>query len=138
MKLEEAEGNAKVQFVKAGEEQTTPTKEVDELVAQAQLLQAQNQAEAAAKRGDFGAAALCFSDASHDFAARGHVGVAAATGRLGMNYHTPGVYAQSGGSRMAMNKGLNRARAASAMAAEDHGMLRSLNIVETRGSRGAN
>jgi Ca-activated chloride channel family protein len=131
MNLETVEGNAKVQFVKTGEEQTTPTKEVDELVARAQLLQAQNQAEAAAKRGDFGAAALCFSDASMDFQRRGHVGVVAATGLLGRNYATPGVYSQTGGSRMAMNKGLNRARAASAMADEDHGMLRSLGIVET-------
>jgi hypothetical protein len=32
------EVNAKIQFVKPGEEQTTPTKAVDELVARAQLL----------------------------------------------------------------------------------------------------
>jgi hypothetical protein len=38
---------------------------------------------------------------------------------------------------MAMNKGLNRARAASAMADEDHGMLRSLGIVETNEAQDA-
>lgn len=135
MKLEEAEGNAKIQFVKAGEEQTTPTKEVDELVARAQLLQAQNQAEAAAKRGDFAAAGLCFDSMQLDFAARGHVGVAAASNLLGSNYRTPGVYAQTGGRRMGMSKGLNRARAASALADEDHGMLRSLGIVETNSAQ---
>lgn len=135
MKLEEAEGNAKVQFVKSGEEQTTPTKAVDELVARAQLLQAQNQAEAAAKRGDFAAAALCFSDAHLDFAARGHVRVAAASNLLGSNYKTPGVYSQTSGRRMGMSKGLNRARAASALADEDHVMLRSLGVVETNSAQ---
>lgn len=131
MKLEEAEGNAKVQFVKAGEEQTTPTKEVDEVVARAQLLQAQNRAEEAAKRGDFRAAALCFNSVQVDFAERGHVGVAAASNLLGRNYATPGVYAQTGGSRMGMNKGLNRAQATSALADDDHAVLRSLGLVQT-------
>lgn len=135
MKLETVESNAKVQFVKSGEEQTTPTKEVDALVARAQLLQAQNQAEAAAKRGDFATAGLCFDSLGVDFERRGHVGVAAATGRLGMNYATPGVYSASAGSRMGMNKGLNRARAASSLAKEDHGMLRSLGIVETNAAQ---
>lgn len=131
LKLETVEGNAKVQFVKAGEEQTTPTKEVDELVARAQLLQAQNQAEAAAKRGDYAAAGLCFDRLGVDFERRGHVGVAAATNRLGLNYQDAHVYSANAGSRMGMSKGLRRAKAASALADQDHGMLRSLGIVET-------
>ena len=44
------EVNAKIQFVKSGEEQTTPTKAVDELVARAQLVKVQTQAEEAATR----------------------------------------------------------------------------------------
>jgi Ca-activated chloride channel homolog len=137
MKLESAEGNAKIQFVKPGEEQTAPTKEVDELVARAQLLQAQNQAEVAAKRGDFAAAGKCFNLINESLTARGHVGVAAATGRLGMNYAAEGVYSQSAGSRMGILRGLNRAGSASAMADEDHGMLRSLGVVETNSAQDA-
>jgi Ca-activated chloride channel family protein len=126
MKLETVEGNAKVQFVKIGEEQTTPTKEVDELVARAQLLQAQNQAELAAKRGDFSAAAMGFDHL--DFESRGLVGVAAASQNLRSKYTDQQVYAKSGGSRMGLNRGLNRARAASALADEDRAVLYCANI----------
>jgi Ca-activated chloride channel family protein len=128
MKLESVEGNAKIQFVKAGEEQTQPTKAVDELVARAQLLQTQNRAEAAAQRGDYAAAGLCFDSMSVDFAARGHGGVAAATTRLRSKYTDQQVYSKSAGSRMGLNRGLNRAAAASAMADNDLKMLCDLGI----------
>lgn len=131
MQLETTEGNAKVQFVKAGEEQTTPTKEVDELVARAQLLQVQNQAEAAAQRGDYRAAALHFDSANLDFSSRGLVGVAAASHSLRSKYTDQQVYAKSAGSRMGLNRGLNRARAASAMGDKDLEMLCSLGISDT-------
>ena len=131
MQLESAEGNAKVQFVKAGEEQTTPTKEVDELVARAQLLQVQNQAEAAAQRGDYAAAGLCFDSMDASFSARGLGGVAAASHSLRSKYTDQDVYAKSAGSRMGLNRGLNRARAASAMGDKDLEMLCSLGISNT-------
>ena len=47
------ESKAKVQFVKPGEEQTAPTKEVDSIVAQAQLVRVQIEAEKAAKSGRY-------------------------------------------------------------------------------------
>lgn len=128
MKIETVEANAKVQFVKVGEEQTTPTKSVDELVARAQLLQVQNQAELAAKRGDFSAAAMSFDHLNLDFEARGLVGVASATQNLRSKYTGQEVYAKSGGSRMGLNRGLNRARAASALADADQEVLFSANI----------
>lgn len=131
MQIETAEGNAKVQFVKVGEEQTTPTKEVDELVARAQLLQVQNQAEAAAQRGDYATAGLCFDSMSANFSARGLGGVAAASHSLRSKYTDQHVYAKSAGSRMGLNRGLNRARAASAMGDKDLELLCSLGISDT-------
>lgn len=128
LRFETVEANVKVQFVKSGEEQTTPTKSVDELVARAQLLQAQNQAELAAKRGDFSAAAMGFDHLNLDFEARGLVGVAAASQNLRSKYTDQQVYAKSGGSRMGLNRGLNRARAASALADADQEVLCSANI----------
>jgi len=131
MELKIFDGNAKVQFVKAGEEQTTPTKEVDELVARAQLLQTQNQAEVAAKGGNYAAAGALFDSMNVDFAARGHVGVAAASHSLRSKYASQQIYTQSAGSRMGMNRGLNRARSASALADSDNEMLEGLGIVQT-------
>lgn len=131
MKLETVEGNAKVQFVKAGEEQTTPTKEVDELVARAQLLQIQNQAEVAAQAGNYAGAAMLFDSANLDFATRGVVGVAAASRSLRSKYTDHQVYAASAGSRMGMNRGLNRARAASALADDDVKCLEFMGISDT-------
>jgi Ca-activated chloride channel homolog len=128
MKLESVEGNAKVQFVKSGEEQKAPTKEVDELVARAQLLQVQNQAEAAAKRGDFNAAVMGFDSLGHDFEARGLIGVASASNNLRSKYASHQRYAQSAGSRMGLNRGLNRARAVSALADSDQEVLYGANI----------
>lgn len=135
MKLETVEGNAKVQFVKAGEEQTTPTKEVDELVARAQLLQVQNQAEVAAQAGNYAGAAMLFDSMGADFDHRGVIGVAAASRSLRSKYTDQHVYAASAGSRMGLNRGLNRARAASALADDDKAVLGFMGISDSTGAQ---
>ena len=104
---------------------------MDELVARAQLLQIQNQAEVAAQAGNYAGAAMLFDSANLDFATRGVVGVAAASRSLRSKYTDHQVYAASAGSRMGMNRGLNRARAASALADDDVKCLEFMGISDT-------
>ena len=117
LNLEETEAKAKIQFVKAGEEQAKPTQEVDELVARAQLVKAQVEAESAAKRGDYGAAALCFD--SLDLNERGHVRVAAMSTHMKGMYAAAPAYAASGGNRTSLRRAMNRAVGVSALADSD-------------------
>ncbi len=114
--------NAKIQFVKAGEEQTTPTKAVDELVARAQLIEAQNQAEAAAARGDYASARGLFDGLG--LADRGHLGVAAVANHVQGMYLNQTSYSSSGGNRIGMRHAMRRGVTTSALASSDAAVLR--------------
>lgn len=122
-KVEEAK--AKIQFVKPGEEQGKPTKEVDEIVARAQLTRAQTTAEAAASRGDFQMADAAFE--SLNFSERGHVGVAAVAAHVNGMYRSKGDYAKSGGNRMALRSAMLRGVGASHLDNEDREVLLQAN-----------
>jgi Ca-activated chloride channel homolog len=120
------EGNAKVQFVKAGEEQKTPTKEVDEIVARAQLVRAQVAAEAAAQRNDFSGAVMAFD--SLDFEKRGLVGVAAAASHTKGMYGSAHTYGMTAGNRVGVRRAMARGMSASHLADEDACVLRSAGV----------
>jgi Ca-activated chloride channel homolog len=62
---------AKLRFVKAGEEQDKPTKDVDQIVGMAQVAAAQVAAEEHAKKGDFKGAAAVMDAVVCSFSARG-------------------------------------------------------------------
>jgi hypothetical protein len=118
-KLEEVK--AKIQFVKAGEEQSTPTKDVDELVARAQLAKVQVVAEAAAARGEYKTAGLVFDSLSLN--ERGHVGVANMSTRMKNMYTDSHTYTASGGNRVGLRNAMRRGVGTSALAAEDAAVL---------------
>ncbi len=64
------EMKARLRFVKSGEEQVTPTFEVDKIVGLAQLVKAQIAAEERAKRGDFTGARQLLGDVGAAFKGR--------------------------------------------------------------------
>ena len=67
----------KVKFVKPGEEQTTPTPAVEQLVGAAQLVQAQLASEAQARAGDYAGAVMTMGVCAQSLDARGLDGLAA-------------------------------------------------------------
>lgn len=120
------ETKAKIQFVKPGEEQKTATKAIDEIVARAQLIKAQIEAEKHAQAGNFGAAAAAFSAFQQDANVRGLVGVAAVADHVG-NYYQPERYAASAGNRVGLRRAMSRGTGTSGMAREDEAVLLSAN-----------
>lgn len=120
---ETVEAKAKVQFVRADEAQKTPTKEVDEIVARAQLVKVQIEAEKAAQTGDFRAASLAFQDAAQSFQDRGFGGLVGATNHIGSNYSAAGVYAATQGRRTALRSATTRGSGTSSMDAADEAVL---------------
>jgi Ca-activated chloride channel homolog len=113
---------AKIQFVKAGEEQTAPTKAVDELVARAQLSKAQVRAEAAAASGNYAAAVMDF--AGLDLESRGHLGVASVANHMKGMYATPTSFSASAGNRHGLRHAMRRAVGTSGLAHSDSVVLR--------------
>jgi len=116
------ESKAKIQFVKAGEEQSSPTKEVDEIVARAQLVKAQVEAEAAAKLGDFQAAGVVFKRLN--LQARGHGGIAAVADHVAGLYSSQTRYGSSAENRIGLRRAMTCGPAASAIATEDNVVLK--------------
>lgn len=130
------DSKAKIQFVKEGEEQVRPTREVDEIVARAQLVRAQIAAEEAAKRNDFKTAGAVMDSFTVDAGARGLAGVAGVSGLIGRNYATPGVYASSSGRRQSLQRSAARGMSASAdMSAEDQVMFSDAGYVVSNASQ---
>jgi Ca-activated chloride channel family protein len=122
-----AEAKAKVQFVKSGEEQKTPTKEVDEIVARAQLVKAQVSAESFARGGNFVAAAAAIADVNLGLNDRGHVGVAAVASHLNGMYLSQDSYRHTEGNRAGLRRAMSRGHGTSRLAVEDEVVLRSAN-----------
>lgn len=69
------EVKSKIEFVKAGEEQDKPTKEVDAIVAQAQVVQKQIEAEEQALKGNYRGAQLMMMDMAREVDLRGFHGL---------------------------------------------------------------
>lgn len=99
---------ARVRFVPAADAQAAPTPEVDALVATAQLVRAQIDAEEAASRGDFDGAERVMVLFQEAIGARGHATVACAAGRLAERMGDAGAYRGSAAYRASMRKGAER------------------------------
>ena len=103
-----SESKAKIQFVKQGDEQGTPTKAVDEIVARAQLVKAQIAAEEAAKKGNFAAASSVLRDFSVSASSRGLSGCVAVSNTMGSLYSSSSAYVQASGRRQSLRKSVTR------------------------------
>jgi len=100
--------NAKVQFVKAGEHQETPTPELDQVVGLAQLVRAQLEAEDHAKRGDFISAQSVMNTISTDVTTRGLVGLGNVATNIGDQLRSRDSYIGSQAYRASVTRGGTR------------------------------
>ena len=129
------ESKAKIQFVKDGEEQAQPTKEVDEVVARAQLVKAQIAAEEAAKRNDFAAANQALKGYQISAVARGHDHLGVVAGNVAGLYASNVSYASSGGRRRSIHRAAVRGMSASSLSVADQAMLSDAGYVVTNSSQ---
>jgi Ca-activated chloride channel family protein len=106
-----------VERVAAGEEQQQPTREVDRIVAMAQLVRAQIEAEERARRGDFREAQQVMHVFLQSARARGHDAVAAACDRVLGSMADSAAFDDSRAFRSSLRKGATRS--ASSMIDED-------------------
>lgn len=107
-RTEKLELAVEVERVPAGAEQVEPTPEVDEVVALAQLVRAQIEAEERAARGEFGPARDVLGKLISSFEKRGRNAAAAACQRILDVLHDRAAYERSAGFRSSMRKGLGR------------------------------
>jgi Mg-chelatase subunit ChlD len=91
------EAKAKAQFVKPGEENPKPNPELDKIVALAEVIRAQIEAEEKAKQGDFGAAVAVMQNAANVAASRGHERLAAAASHTSASVGSHAAYADQQG-----------------------------------------
>lgn len=130
------ESKAKIQFVREGEEQQKPTPSVDEIVARAQLVQAQIAAESAAKKGEFKTAGLALQGFQISAAARGHEKLAAVGSHVEGFYKNQQVYEGRAGRRRAMAKVVTRGMGMSAsLDAEDQALISDAGYVVSNSSQ---
>jgi Ca-activated chloride channel family protein len=97
-----------VERVPAGEEQREPTREVDELVALAQLVRAQIEAERQAARGDFGEAQRVMHGLFLSLRSRGLGGAATACEQVMGTFADRAAYDASAAFRTSMKAGVTR------------------------------
>lgn len=99
---------ASVQLVAAGEEQEKPTHEVDAIVAAAQLVRAQIEAEEKARAGHYAQAGRVMRLYQMAVVDRGHGAAAQAAGRVADAVSDQAAYAGSAAYRSSMRKGASR------------------------------
>ncbi|WP_242393296.1 vWA domain-containing protein [Anaeromyxobacter oryzisoli] len=99
---------ATARFVAAADAQAAPAPDVDAIVAVAQLVRAQIEAEEAARQGRYGEAREVMVLFQHAIADRGHGAVAAAAGKLAGKVGTRDAYEASAAYRSGMRRGSTR------------------------------
>jgi hypothetical protein len=123
-----SEVKVKAQFVKQGEEQDKPHESVDSLVALAQIVRAQIEAEEQVKKGNFIGAHDALQAASVDLQNRGRHQEAHTAGFLGGLYRVPGVYASTQGYTSSMRRGMSRGMSLSLGDSQASADLANLNV----------
>lgn len=91
------EVKAKVQFVKPGDENPRPVEALDKIVALAEVIHAQIDAEDKAKKGDYVAAAAVMHNAAQHVQSRGFHRLAAAANNTSGSVGSHAAYASAGG-----------------------------------------
>lgn len=91
------EAKVKVQFVKADEADAKPVTEVDRIVALAQLVAAQVEAEEMAKAGNYAGSVAFMTNTSADYQSRGHGDLAQVANNVGAKMGNAAVYSVSSG-----------------------------------------
>ena len=126
-----------VQRVRPGEEQTTPTRVVDEAVAMAQLVRAQIDAEERARRGDYAGAHDVMTRLYQAARVRGHDVVMDACDQVAASVASAHAYGHSGAMRSSMRKGFSRPVSGMKDAGVEELLERSGRRVKTRAQQAA-
>ncbi len=122
------ETKAKVTFVEPGEEQTEVDKVLDQVIGMAQLVRAQKEAEALAKKGDYGTAGAVMDDFMGALERRGHVGTAKAARSIRHRLSSAQAYSEGQGYLRSMSGGGTRAYGVSSMDADALSDLLQANV----------
>jgi Ca-activated chloride channel family protein len=117
---------ANVRFVTAAEAQERPTPAVDAIVAVAQLVRAQIDAEEAARRGQYAEARDVMVLFQRAVASRGHSSVAVAAEKIADRVSDPDAYDRSRAYRSSMRKGGTRGGVVTLYQSEAVADLRSM------------
>ncbi len=92
-----AETKARFRFVEEGEVQTAPDKALDEIIAMAQVVRAQLEAEEQAKKGEFKTAGDIMEGLADQLAHRGHANTSRLARGVRHRLASPAMYASSEG-----------------------------------------
>ncbi len=120
------EARAKIQFVKDGEQDAKPIVELDEIVSLAQIVHAQLQAEEAAKKGQYAAAASIMRNAADVAGGKGYIHLQSLASKVGSKMGDAHTYAASASYRASTSRGGSRGMGVAsydAEAAQDLGMV---------------
>ncbi|KKN60311.1 hypothetical protein LCGC14_0533610 [marine sediment metagenome] len=119
-KLEKVSDNlkAKMAFVKPGKEQKKADKKLDEIVALAQMVKVQIEAEEQAKRGDYSGAVASMGFISDNFATRGLEKYSTAADKLGGKMRSKQAFTSSSSYLNSYKTAGRRAYGASGMSAD--------------------
>lgn len=98
----------KVFFVKPGDEDTEPNKEVDVIVGLAQIIRAQIEAEERAKRGDYRGAMQHMQDIGDSVSRRGHKRLSRLANNVTGKLQDRGTYAAAGAYLASVSRGGTR------------------------------
>jgi Ca-activated chloride channel family protein len=128
---------AKVQFVKAGEEQTTPDAELDLIVSTAKLAQTQIEAEKFAKAGNFQAAQNAWANLGTYYAAHGHTSHLNASTVIGSKFVGQAQYRSSSGFLKSTGKSFSRSVGAYSSDAEANQVFASMNLNTSNAAQNA-
>ncbi len=108
--------------------QATPDPELDKIVALAQVVRAQIEAQELANRGKFDQAAQLMGSTTQHLTRRGHGRQAQIAESLGHSVSSRSLYAESAGYRTSMRQGATRAYGASNMDGDAQVLLAACDV----------
>jgi hypothetical protein len=123
------EAKAKIEFVRAGDEQKKPDHALDQIVGLAQVVKVQAQAEGFAMAGNYAQADACMNFMADSAHARGLDGVANFAHNVRRRVSNQAVYAQSAGYLRSAQAGATRGMGVVSYDCEAASDLRSAGVV---------
>jgi len=126
---------AKVRFVKNGEQQDLPTKDVDAIVVLAQTAKAQLEAEEQANNGNFAQAQSIMRVHTESAQRRGHVGVANVSQRLGQRMATSENFNEGQGYLRSVGRGMSAGYGTFSADSDASADLQELGVVSCNASQ---
>jgi len=132
--IQTVETKVKAQFVQPDEAQKDPHKDLDEVIALAQVVRAQLNAEELAKKGAFADAARVMTDVATNFTQRGLTSTAKVAANVGHRLDNAASYASSAGYLRSVAYGGTRAMGLSMMDSDARADLLSCNVSLENGS----